>query len=393
VRVPIITAAAAGIATVAAVVQYTVPGVVPLLARGPGPDEWWRLVTPLLVQTLGWYQVVMNLVTLPLVGACVEWRLGRWRWVALFVAGTVGGQIAAFAWHLPGGGDSIAICGLAGGMVVWLLRGEVDGRTRQQAGGAEADDGRVSGPAWPLAGGAGSSDNEDRQAGSAEAKHSQMLGPAQPRAGGARSDDNEDRRAGDAEAEHSQRGGPARLQAGGARVGRNEARGLARLRAGGLGAGHSEEHRASGAGAEHSQMRESAWPRAGGARVGSGEVRWLAWLRAGGVTAESGLSEARGLARLRGRGVTVESVVVVGYVAALGGWGFGGVRGAAVAVVVGVVALYVAALWVALGGAVVCAVALAAVSDLHGISLLAGMVVGFLLSLTEPAPAPDPRPR
>ena len=108
----------------AAVAQYTVPAAIPALQRPPGglgPDQWWRLVTPLFVQTLGWYQVVMNLVTLAAVGVVAEWRLGRWRWAVLFLAGTIGGQVDAFVRHEPGGGDSIAICGLAGGLVVWLL--------------------------------------------------------------------------------------------------------------------------------------------------------------------------------------------------------------------------------------------------------------------------------
>ena len=125
-RVPIITAAAVGVAVVAAVVQYAAPAVVPVLQRDPGvleTGQWWRLVTPLFVQTLGWYQVVANLITLAVVGAVAEWQLGRARWAVLFAAGTVGGQIAAYAWQEPGGGDSIAICGLAGGVVVWLLAG------------------------------------------------------------------------------------------------------------------------------------------------------------------------------------------------------------------------------------------------------------------------------
>lgn len=116
-----LTAVAVGVAAVAAVVQYAVPSVVPVLERGPlDTGQWWRVVTPLLVQTLGWYQVVMNLVTLAVVGAVAEPPLGRWRWVVLFVVGTVGGQVAAYAWHEPGGGASIAVCGLAGGLVAWL---------------------------------------------------------------------------------------------------------------------------------------------------------------------------------------------------------------------------------------------------------------------------------
>ncbi len=123
-RIPFVTVVAVGLALVAAVVQYTVPVAIPVLqrqSRGLPPGQWWRLVTPLLVQTLGWYQVVTNLVTLAAVGVVAEWQLGRWRWAALFAAGTVGGQVAAYAWHSPGGGDSIAICGLAGGVVAWLL--------------------------------------------------------------------------------------------------------------------------------------------------------------------------------------------------------------------------------------------------------------------------------
>jgi hypothetical protein len=125
-QLPIVTSAAVGVALVAAVVQYTVPAAIPALQRTPGglaAGQWWRLVTPLFVQTLGWYQVVTNLVTLAAVGAVAEWHLGRGRWAALFAAGTIGGQAAAYLWGDPGGGDSIAICGLAGGLVIWWLTG------------------------------------------------------------------------------------------------------------------------------------------------------------------------------------------------------------------------------------------------------------------------------
>jgi membrane associated rhomboid family serine protease len=128
-RKPIVAATAVGLAVVAAVLQYGVPSVVPVLERAPGElqaGQWWRLVTPLFVQTLGWYQVVTNLVTLAVVGVVAEQLFGRWRWAVLFAAGTIGGQIAAYAWQEPGGGDSIAICGLAGGVVIWLLAGRSD---------------------------------------------------------------------------------------------------------------------------------------------------------------------------------------------------------------------------------------------------------------------------
>jgi hypothetical protein len=124
-RFPMLTAVATGVAVAAAAAQYTIPAMIPALQRTPGgglPDgQWWRLVTPLLVQTLGWYQVAANLVTLPVIGAVTERLLGRGWWLALAAAGTAGGELAAYHWRDPGGGDSIAICGLAAGVIVTLL--------------------------------------------------------------------------------------------------------------------------------------------------------------------------------------------------------------------------------------------------------------------------------
>jgi hypothetical protein len=78
---PILTAVATTVALGAAVVQYAVPDAVPALRRDPvalAHGQWWRAVTPLLVQTLGWYQVLTNLVTLALVGtsSCPRRRPG-----------------------------------------------------------------------------------------------------------------------------------------------------------------------------------------------------------------------------------------------------------------------------------------------------------------------------
>ena len=121
---PLLTAITLTVAVMAAMVQYAVPDVVPALQRDPEGlthGQWWRLATSLLVQTLGWYQVLANLVTLALIGLIGEWLLCRWQWVGLFASGTLGGQAAAYVWAEPGGGSSIAICGLAGGVAIALL--------------------------------------------------------------------------------------------------------------------------------------------------------------------------------------------------------------------------------------------------------------------------------
>jgi membrane associated rhomboid family serine protease len=47
----------------------------------------------------------------------VEQRLGRVRWLALFVVGAVVGEIAGYAWDPTGAGASVALCGLMAGLV------------------------------------------------------------------------------------------------------------------------------------------------------------------------------------------------------------------------------------------------------------------------------------
>jgi membrane associated rhomboid family serine protease len=123
-RPPVVTAAALVLALVAAAVQFMAPSVMARLERDRGAlaeGEWWRVVTPVMVQTLGWHQVFANLLTLLAVGVVAERLVGRWRWVVLFAVGTAAGQAAAYLWGEPGGGASIAICGLAGGTLVVLL--------------------------------------------------------------------------------------------------------------------------------------------------------------------------------------------------------------------------------------------------------------------------------
>lgn len=124
IRPPYLSIIASGVGVVAAVVQYTVPAVVPLLERsqsGLMRGDWWRLATPVLVQTLGWHQTAANLVSLAVIGLVSESLLPRLWWLAVLGSGVLGGQAAAYMWEEAGGGSSIAICGLAGGLIVVLL--------------------------------------------------------------------------------------------------------------------------------------------------------------------------------------------------------------------------------------------------------------------------------
>lgn len=124
VRPPYLSIIAVCVAVVAAVVQYTVPEIVPLLERsqsGLMSGDWWRLATPVLVQTLGWHQTAANLVSLAVIGVVGESLQPRRWWLAFLGSGILSGQAAAYMWEEAGGGSSIAICGLAGGLIVVLL--------------------------------------------------------------------------------------------------------------------------------------------------------------------------------------------------------------------------------------------------------------------------------
>ncbi|NUO56270.1 MAG: rhomboid family intramembrane serine protease [Hamadaea sp.] len=80
-----------------------------------------RLVTALLVQSDGWAQLVFNLLTLAVFGYLVEAYLGRWRWSVLYVGAGLLGQALGYAWEPPGGGNSVAVCGLVGGLAAAVL--------------------------------------------------------------------------------------------------------------------------------------------------------------------------------------------------------------------------------------------------------------------------------
>lgn len=85
--------------------------------------EWWRLLSPILVNPEGWSQVLFNLVALLIFGTVVESVFGRVRWVALFLVGAFAGELFSYATHNYSAGSSVAIAGLFGGLLAWVLSG------------------------------------------------------------------------------------------------------------------------------------------------------------------------------------------------------------------------------------------------------------------------------
>jgi membrane associated rhomboid family serine protease len=84
--------------------------------------EWWRLVTPMLVQPSGIGQYVFNLVGSVLVGVCVERHLGAARWLTVYFGAGLAGIVVSYVWFptQTGGGSSDGVAGLIGALIfVW----------------------------------------------------------------------------------------------------------------------------------------------------------------------------------------------------------------------------------------------------------------------------------
>jgi membrane associated rhomboid family serine protease len=107
--------------------QFLWPGVVGRLQRDRArlrDGEWWRLATPLLVQSDGLGQYAYNVAGSVLVGVAVESRNGHGRWLACYIVGGLAGNAAAYHWHpgATGAGSSDAVAGLIGALTVAELR-------------------------------------------------------------------------------------------------------------------------------------------------------------------------------------------------------------------------------------------------------------------------------
>jgi len=84
--------------------------------------QWWRIITPVLVQPDGWGQLVFNLLGVSVVGAALEHRTSRAVWTLTYLLGGVGGIVVTTAWHPAdlGGGSSDAVAALIGALTVLL---------------------------------------------------------------------------------------------------------------------------------------------------------------------------------------------------------------------------------------------------------------------------------
>lgn len=103
------------------------PAVLAVLERMPDTlqqGQWWRLITPLFVHDQGWSQIIFNAASLIVVGTAMERLVGSWRWLVLYFAGGLVGELVGFLWQPIGAGNSIACAGLMGGLFYLMLQSD-----------------------------------------------------------------------------------------------------------------------------------------------------------------------------------------------------------------------------------------------------------------------------
>jgi membrane associated rhomboid family serine protease len=84
--------------------------------------QWWRTLTSLFTQDGGWAGGAENLAFLLILGVIAEQVTGRFSWLFGYFATGVVGEFFGYAWQPTGGGNSVAVCGLAGLIAIGALR-------------------------------------------------------------------------------------------------------------------------------------------------------------------------------------------------------------------------------------------------------------------------------
>ncbi|HEX6469167.1 MAG TPA: hypothetical protein VF069_08735 [Streptosporangiaceae bacterium] len=123
-RFPSTTVAVLAVTALTNLFQFVVPGMLQHLQRTPAGlhGDWWRTVTALFVQDGGVFGTLSNLAFLALIGALAEQVLRPPAWLACYLGAGLLAELVAYAWQPYGGGNSIAVCGLAGALIVALWR-------------------------------------------------------------------------------------------------------------------------------------------------------------------------------------------------------------------------------------------------------------------------------
>ena len=123
-KLPVATLGVLAITGLVTGLQFIFPQLLFWLERTPSAfaqHQWWRLITPLFVHSGGWRQIAFNFPAILIVGIVAERVWGSGRWLILYFACGLIGEIAGYAWQPLGAGASVAGAGLLGSLAIWLL--------------------------------------------------------------------------------------------------------------------------------------------------------------------------------------------------------------------------------------------------------------------------------
>ena len=125
-RLPLLTFGVLALTAATGLAQAADRGLLTRLERTPSElyGDWWRIASALLVQDGGVVGAVSNLVFLGLIGVAAEQVLSRPRWLLRYFGVGLAIEVLAYSWQPTGAGNSIAVCGLAGGVTVACRRGD-----------------------------------------------------------------------------------------------------------------------------------------------------------------------------------------------------------------------------------------------------------------------------
>jgi membrane associated rhomboid family serine protease len=90
--------------------------------------QWYRLFTSIFIH-YSFFHILLNMISLLIIGRLVEPVLGRWRYLALFLVAGLGGSVACYIFTGPiaqSAGASGAIFGLFGAYFVIARRARAD---------------------------------------------------------------------------------------------------------------------------------------------------------------------------------------------------------------------------------------------------------------------------
>ncbi len=115
---PVATILIVGVTALITGLQFVFPEILAEFRRNPRAllaGEWWRMVTPLFVQSLGWPHACVNGVGAVSLCPLAERFYGK-RILALYFVPGILGEIFAYQWNPDGAGSSLGLAGLWGGL-------------------------------------------------------------------------------------------------------------------------------------------------------------------------------------------------------------------------------------------------------------------------------------